>query len=152
EHRWGKPIHVPYPNTQNKKNPLPIEIFYYKRGHAARRFEVKFQNDLKDGKSAEKLLVLAEWALERGLVPEVLKSIGELKALDLKHPVPQAVEQTQAAMKKPPAQEDPAAASLVEELTKEGYRNVRSETGHFTLLTNVKAAASDEGVKRRLAR
>src|SRR5262249_26026184 len=47
---------------------------------------------------------------------------------------------------------DPAAASLVEQLTREDYRPVISELGHYNLLTNIKGASGDASVQRRLAR
>jgi hypothetical protein len=64
----------------------------------------------------------------------------------------QAVEKARAALAQAPSQDDPAAASLIKELSQEGYKTVRSEPGHYTLLTNVKGAANDAAVKRRLAR
>jgi hypothetical protein len=142
ENKWGRPINV----------PVAALGAYIQVPTLARRFESKVKADLKDGKSAERLLALAEWALERGLLAEFHKMIDELKAVAPDNQTLKFVEQVRAALKARPARDDPAAASLAEELGRESYRPIRSEQGHYTLLTNAKNAQNDPAVKRRLAR
>lgn len=118
-----------------------------------KRFDDKVKADLKDGKTAEKLLLLAEWALEHGLLPEFGKMIDELKALDPKHPVVSAVNQVRDEMKKVPQQYDPAAKTLIDDLKKENYREFRSKQDHYTLLANVERKKDAESaVSWRLKR
>ena len=104
----------------------------------------------------EKLLNLAEWALERGLLNEFHRMIEEMRKLDANHPivktVPKTVDAMRDALKVQPNGDDPAAASLIAELTRDEYKTIHSDQGHYTLLTNVKDAKRDAGVKRRLAR
>jgi hypothetical protein len=150
ENRWGKaPLYV----------PTKAITQYVKMSSAAKRFDDKFKNDLREGKTPEKLLSLAEWALERGLLTEFQRMMDELRALDAKAPIPpplkailKAVDDTRDALKVQPTRDDPAAADLIEELTKDEYQTVQSEGGHYTLLTNVRSPRTDAGVKRRLTR
>ncbi len=141
DQKWGKPIYVPGEAIRA----------YIRADSLAKRWEKKYKADLKDGKTPELLLALAEWALERGLLNEFYKVIDELKQLAPTNPTLKIIEQTRAALKNAPNQDDPAAASLIRELTAGGYRTLRSELGHYTLLTNAKNAQDDPSVKRRLA-
>jgi hypothetical protein len=141
DHKWGKPVIIPAEAVKA----------YIQQPSLARRFDARLKALRKDGKSAGSLLELAEWALERGLLTEFSKLIAEVKALAPDNPTVKNVERASAAMKARPSQDDPAAATLVKELSGEGYRPVQSEGGHYTLLTNVKNAQNDPAVKRRLA-
>jgi hypothetical protein len=142
EHKWGKPVYV----------PVEAITAYIKAPPLSRRWETRLKNELKDGKSADRLLALAEWALERGLLDAFHKVIDELKEVEPNNATLKLIEQTRAALKATPGQDDPTAASLAKELGDEGYRPLRSEQGHYTLLTNAKNAAEDPTIKRRLAR
>ena len=139
--KWGQPAYV----------PLEAISGYIQQRSLAKRWETKLKNDLKD-KTAENLLALAEWALERGLLDGFLKMIDELKEVAPTNATLLTVEKARAAMKSAPGQDDPAAASLAKALSAEGYRALRSELGHYTLLTNARNAAEDPSIKRRLAR
>jgi hypothetical protein len=141
EHKWGKPVYV----------PLEAITAYIQAPPLAKRWESRLKAS-KDDMNADRLLALAEWALERGLLAEFHKVIDELKEVDANNAALKRIEQTRAALKATPAQDDPTAAALARELGDEGYRPVRSEQGHYTLLTNAKGGAEDEAVKRRLAR
>jgi hypothetical protein len=130
--------------------PAGVVTAYIQQASIAKEFEKKLKALQKEGKSVEKLLRLAEWALERGLLSDFAKTMAEVKTLAPTNSVLKAVEQAQASMKPRPDQDDPVAASLIKDFTAEGYRPVRSEAGHYTLLTNVKNAQSDPAIKRRL--
>jgi len=117
------------------------------------RFYTKFNTDIKDGNDEskkKKMVLLAEWALQRGLLAEFTKSIEELKKVDAKHPVVMAVEKTREELKKKPADDDPAAQSLKEDLRKQAYRPLPSDEGHYTLMTN--SPVSDRELKKKLTR
>jgi hypothetical protein len=118
---------------------------------AAKRFDEKYKLDMKDNKNPERLLVLAEWALERGLLNEFHKVIDELKTVDPKSPIVEAVGRIRDDMKKSPQQYDQAATALMSDLKKENYREFRGD--HYTLLTNVdRKKDAEAAVRRRLAR
>src|SRR5439155_21098107 len=97
----------------------------------------------------QKILVLAEWALQRGLLKEFKDMIDELRRYESKHPVDLAVDNVQADLKKQLKSDDPAAQPLVKELQKENYRVLPGN--HYTMLTNVKAVGEDD-VRRKLAK
>ncbi len=85
--------------TQLLVQGLPSELNYWLVKSPANWFTKKFQDELKDanddGKKV-KLLVLAEWALQRGLLTEFNKCIDELKKIDAQNAVVAAVEKTRA--------------------------------------------------------
>src|SRR5205823_5710331 len=138
-----------------KDKPLPyIQVGYFEGLSVSKRFENKVKNELpKEGKvsdvesAKQKILVLAEWALQRGLVKEFREMIEELRRYDSKHPVVVAVEKVNADLKKALKSDDPAAQALVKDLQKEGYRTLSSS--HYTLLTNVKQLGDDD-LRRKL--
>src|SRR5262249_54258554 len=133
ENKWGRPIHV----------PVAAIAAYITTPTLPRRFEHKVKADLKDGKSADRLPAPAAWAPERGLLPQFQKMIDELKAVAPDNATLKLVLKARDALKVTPSRDDPAAASLAEELARESYRPVRSELGHYTLLTNARNAQSD---------
>ncbi len=140
EHKWGKPVIV----------PNEAVTAYVRESPLLRRFDDRLRAITKEGKTPERLLLLAEWALERGLLTQFNKLIADVKAMAPGNATVRAVEKAAAALKARPGQDDPAAASLTRDLAEEGYRPVQSEAGHYTLLTNVKNAQGDPSVKRRL--
>jgi hypothetical protein len=131
-------------------------ITYVVAAPVAKRFEEKFKAELKEGDNdskKKKLLVLAEWALQRGLIPEFNTVIDELEKVDPKHSVVAAVKKTRKDLKEPPKNNDPAAQSLTEELKKEEYRTLVSDQGHYALLTNFKSSSvNDAELKRKLSK
>src|SRR5437899_1559226 len=120
EHRFTtkKGIIIPYPTDQV---PLPfIQVGYFQGPSVAKRFDDKVKAELpKDTKVADvestkqKILVLAEWALQRGLLKEFKDMIDELRRYESKHPVVVAVDKVQADLKKQLKSDDPAAQPLV---------------------------------------
>jgi Protein of unknown function (DUF1570) len=92
-----------------------------------------------DAKSAEKQLVLAQWALEHGLRTEFEQTMAELGKIEPKHKSFVAYQQVRAAMARPVTVVDPRAASVVEEFTRENYRTLTSDGGHFAVLTDLHA-------------
>lgn len=142
DQKWGKPILVP-----------GVTVFkYVKIASASKRFDEEVRNRLKGGKTAGDILGLAAWALERGLLPEFHRMVEDLRKVDETHPALKTIDAAREAMKAKPAKDDPTAASFIEELTRQDYRAVPSEQGHFVLYSNVKLPGNDPSVKRRLAR
>jgi hypothetical protein len=141
EHKWGKPVIVPGDAVK----------VYFTGKSLARRYDERLRAIAKEGKTPDRLLQLAEWALERGLLLEFTRLIAEVKALAPDNPSVRAVEQASAAMKARPGQIDPAAASLIKNLSDEGYRPIQSEGGHYSLFTNITNAQGDPALRRRLA-
>jgi hypothetical protein len=147
DHRLGKEIYVPA-SCGTLVVGAPVSV----------RFAKKF-NDVKDNKNLDldtrrqKLLELAEWALQRGMVSNFHAVIDELKKYDAKHPVVVAVEKTRKELAKAPKVDDASALSLMDDLKKESYRPVVSEGGHYTFLTNVEASGPrDDELKKRMAK
>jgi hypothetical protein len=159
--RQTKKTYVQLDRTKWSTSPVYLPDFactYITFPSVAARFETEVKNKLKGGKSAEKLILLAEWALEHGLLPQFHKMIDQLKEVAPNDPTLKVVEKTRDALKARPSRDDPAAASLVADLLAEGkadkvpYTALVSEQGHYTLLTNFKKGKQDPSIKRRLAR
>jgi Protein of unknown function (DUF1570) len=132
-----------------------MDVKLFNAAPIARKFLDKFLT-AKDGTDETKkksLHFLAEWALQRGLLTDFNKCIDEIKKLSPKDPGVLAVEKTREELKKQPTDDDPAAATLKEDLRKEGYRQLASDQGHYSLMTNVKTQnISDAELKKKLSR
>src|SRR5439155_24994457 len=133
-----------------------IQVGYFQGPSVAKRFDDKVKAELtKDTKVADvestkqKILVLAEWALQRGLLKEFKDMIDELRRYESKHPVVVAVDKVQADLKKQLKSDDPAGQPLVKDLQEENYRVLPGH--HYTVLTNVKAVG-EEDVRRKLVK
>jgi hypothetical protein len=98
----------------------------------------------KDGKTAN-LLRMAEWSLDHRRLPDFLKAMKELAALDAKHPAVVAFTQVQGKIGRPLTRDDPAARSLQDELKTEGFKTLASD--RYTLLASKQLA--DESIARR---
>jgi hypothetical protein len=133
---------------------LTVSGTYVKAASNLKLFNDKFQTAISGTDLAYKktrLKAAADWALQRGLQPEFLKSIDELKSLDEKNEVVLSIEKVTKKLKAAPKVDDPASQSFVDELRGENYRTMVSEGGHYTLVTNI-PAANDADLKRKLAK
>jgi len=157
-HKLGKQVLIPNPNMPHPQFPMPfIQVLYYEGSSIGTKFYQK-RNEVipKDGKTNDvestkrNILILAEWALQRGMIKEFNETIDELKKFDAKHPVVAAVEKVRADLKRLPKTDDPAAKGLIDDLRREDYQLMVSEGGHYTLMTNIKLPGRAEEVRTKL--
>jgi hypothetical protein len=108
------------------------------------RYKEKKKERLKDGKTVENYLELAEWALNHGRLDLYIENMAEVVLLDQNHPAARAFAQVEADMKRKVAKEDDSAF-WKEKLS--GYKLERSP--HYSLLYNANFKSPPE-VRRRL--
>ncbi|HYV39714.1 MAG TPA: DUF1570 domain-containing protein [Gemmataceae bacterium] len=150
------------------------DLFNVPAAPISKEFTAKYdkaQKELKaspdDGKK-EELVIVAKWALRRGMLPEFEKCINLLKTYDAKHPVVVAVDRTRELLNQPPKTDDPAAQTLMQELGSQGYQKYvrkppvakkneqkkepKIKIDHYTLLTNMSMTDNDEALEKKLDR
>jgi hypothetical protein len=147
DHPWGGAVLSP--SWVNSAGSFKV----YQLPSVAKRFSDRKKDLDKNGKTPEKLLSLAEWALRHGLPGPFLKTMDELAKESADHPAVKALAEVRKAMQRPVSVDDPAAAGLIQELQAESYRRVQSEPGHYVVLTNIKPGGpGDADVKKWLER
>jgi hypothetical protein len=109
-------------------------------------FEKTIENQLKEGDDADRLLLLADWALQRGLFEAFEKCISRLETLDKDHPRLLAVKQTQQALGKTLKEDNSPLPDYIEGMKDQKYHVVNSP--HYTLLTNL--PQKDRAIEKRL--
>ncbi|HMF19905.1 MAG TPA: DUF1570 domain-containing protein [Gemmataceae bacterium] len=154
DHPWGRKCIVPLelvklPYDEEKtgyiyKESMPLE------------YDKRLKKWVKDGKDPVRLMNLAVWALEHGLLKDFHKTVDimEKEKADARPEKMKALLKSYArvreALAKPPAGDDPALAGLLTDLKKAGYRQLNSSQGHYSAFTNVDSARN-AGIMRRLA-
>jgi hypothetical protein len=127
-HKWGGKTHLPY--LSNTHDIVWVHID--RLPTVAKRYEAekaKIKED--DPNRVSKLIELAQWALEHGLIKHVPEIMAEVNQLDSKNKIAEAFQKVQAAIARRPTQDDPVIAWR-ERL---GEFNVMvSDAGHYTLL------------------
>lgn len=113
----------------------------------AERYKSTRKNALTE-KDAGKLFLLAEWCLQRSLLPQFEEAMKDLEEVDGQHRAVLAYKQVKEQMARKPGQDDPAAQSLLAQLKSEKYRSYVSDEGHYILLTRVRD--SEETIPERL--
>ena len=149
EHPWGKKCLVPLEMVR-----LPYDdekLGYIFKESIPLDFDHRMKKLAQQGKEPVRLLNLAIWALEHGLLKQFHTTMAALSKIE-KQPdsVKTALEmygKAREELKKTPAGDDPALAGLTTDLKKAGYRQLNSPNGHYSLLTNV---TGDEALQRRL--
>jgi hypothetical protein len=144
EHPWGKAL-VP-PNLDQVAT-----IRLYPQASVARRFDERKKTLAKEGKTPEKLLQLAAWALEHGLTRSFLLTMDEVAAEAPDNAIVKAVAKVRQDMRRPVTGDDPAAAALLEDLKRENYRSVPSEQGHYVLYTDLRSGEQNDVEVKRFA-
>jgi hypothetical protein len=137
DHPWGKAL-VP-----KELKDLGTIRFYHQLS-AAERFVARKKELEREGKTPEKLLLLAQWALEHGLTSQFVQTMDELGKADAKNAAYLAFDKVRTAMAKPVSNLDPGAAPVVEELTRENLRTVASDSGHYTILTDIRPGGQND--------
>lgn len=111
----------------------------------ARRFKAK-KEELDKDKTHEKMLELAEWALEHRLLNETVKTMEDLKAANAEHPAVKAFFKIDADIKKKITKDDGKAAEWRDKLG--NYKVKPSE--HYSLLYNNAVDAGSPDIDTRL--
>jgi hypothetical protein len=153
DHPWGRRCLVPLellklPYDEEKpgyiwKESIPLDFV-----HRLKKWN-------QDGKDPVRLMTLAEWALEHGLLKEFHKTMSMMEQeKEEKRPARMkallaSYARVRTALAKTPKGDDPALASLLTDLQKAGYRQLNSAQGHYTVLSNV-PSTRNEGLLRRL--
>jgi len=130
DHPWGKAL---VPTSLGDLGTLT----FYHQPSAAQRFVERRKHLEKEDKTPEKLLQLAEWALEHGLPQSFQQTMQELGKVDASHPAVLAVKQVGEALARPVRGLDPMAGSIIAELNDENFRQVLNEGGHYVLFTDL---------------
>jgi hypothetical protein len=127
-HKWGKTavmdglpdIRAEFVKENGVKLPPVAERYRFQR-----------KEKLKDGKTDEAYLYLAEWALNHQMLTEFVNVIDELRELNSSHPTIKAFDQMTAAMKARITKDDVA----VEWQSRLGNYKVK-KSPHYVLLYN----------------
>jgi len=137
EHQWGKAF-IP----QKLGNLGTVKI--YSQASADQRFVARRKALEKEGKTPEKLLQLAEWALEHGLTKSFLQTMDQLGKVDAKHAAVLALTKVREAMARPVTGVDPMALALTDVLKEENYRTLTTDGGHYVLFTDLRQEKQNE--------
>jgi hypothetical protein len=151
DHPWGKRCVVPLDLV---KFPYTDEGFgYFIKDSMPTEFDKRVKKWAKDGDPG-RLLNLAVWALEHGLLKQFHATMAKLEKMEKKPAqVVSALKkyaQMAEELRKAPAGDDPALAGLIADLKSKNYRALSSQQGHYSLWTNV-ASARNADLVRRLA-
>jgi hypothetical protein len=119
-------------------------IRFYHQPSVAERLVARKRELAREGPNAEKLLLLAQWALEHGLARDFEQTMEELGKTDAKQAAFVAFKQVSTAMARPINAVDPRASAMVEELTRENYRAINTTGGHYILLTDVRPGGQND--------
>ena len=154
DHPWGRKCVVPLelvklPYDEEKpgyiyKESMPFE------------FDKRLKKWIKDGKDPVRLMNLAVWALEHGLLKDFHRTMAimEQQKIDSRPERMKALLKSYAAVRaelaKTPDGDDPALGGLLTDLKKAGYHQLNSTQGHYSVLTNV-PSTRNAGIMRRLA-
>jgi hypothetical protein len=140
-HAWGE-TWLPFSSDKD------FEITRIKLHTVAQRFEdEKKKIRPNDVNRADKLVELAEWALQHGLLKEVPKVIDELAKVDPKHKVVTAFRKMQAAIEKDPGRDDP----IVNWKDRLGNFKVK-RSKHYTLFFDSPNERAEDHADNRLNR
>jgi len=144
EHKFGKTIlwqdgtTVTWFRMDMNGKPVPT---------VRKRFEEQRKETMKDKPTSDKLLELAEWALNHALLPEFTKTMDDLAQLDKDHPSAKAYLKVKEDIARP-LPDNPDATRWREQLLRD-YRVTPSPDGHYALLYK---DATPEDVTSRLKR
>lgn len=119
-------------------------IKFYQQASVLQRFINRKKQLDREEKSAEKLLHLAQWALEHGLRAEFEQTMADLGKAEPKHKSFVAFQQVRTALGRPLNAVDPRASAVVEEFTRENYRTINTAGGHFVLLTDIRSGGQND--------
>lgn len=158
DHTWGKDGRFVDTPTLT---PGIIKYIIINKDSPLREYERTFRKELLATKDPRKLIHAATWALqhgwsrrenEPGLINQFHGVMEDLRKLDPKHPAVANYLRVQAALRKPPAADDPAAKSLMAELSgKYQYHTITGNSAFYVALTN-QQPNFDGDTKRRLNR
>src|SRR5262249_25948052 len=128
-HPWGKgSVLVPYlpPEIATGRDTTPTVL---------QRYETRRKKELKEGASdkAEKLLELAKWALQHGLVDKVPALMEELAKEDAKNPAVAVFQKVKGDIGRRLNRDDPVLAWAKDKLSQ--FKAKQSE--HYTLIYDV---------------
>jgi hypothetical protein len=144
DHPWGKAY---VPDSLEKLGTIK----FYRQDPVKALFADRKRRLERDEKSPEKLLRLAQWAVDHGLTASrpgrpvpFLEIMNELAKLEPKSKEVQAVAKVTELMEKPVASNDPLAEELVRQLEAENYQKMISKEGHYVLYTNLRLAGQSE--------
>jgi hypothetical protein len=111
----------------------------------------RINRDLKGVKDPQRFLQAAMWALQHGLTSQFHAAMEDARKLDPKLPAVANYARVQAALKKPPAADDPEAKALIAEFSRSGRYHRVNGSGFYVALTN-QEPTFDNDTKRRLNR
>jgi hypothetical protein len=155
DHAWGQVCRVPVDLIRLPYRPDDnrIENQVVVQPTVAEQYASRLR-DAKKRKDPVAVLRVAEWALEHGMTCKFHALMTALRKVNDASGVVKAAlakyDRVKAAMEKPPAGEEVGNASLLAELTREGYRVEPSTQGHYVLVSNLPPERK-KGLQRRLA-
>jgi hypothetical protein len=115
----------------------------------AKKFDAE-KSKIKDDdvNKADKLLALAQWALEHGLIDKVPAIMADLAKVEPKHQGVVAFQKVQAEMERPLTKPNEAVPFWKEKLT--NFETKTSEQGHYVMLYEGKSTKEAESHLKRL--
>src|SRR5438445_665524 len=141
-HKYGH-TYLPHPS------PTVEWKIISKVATVAKKFEAE-KSKIKDDDvtRADKLLALAQWALEHGLIDKVTAIMADLAKVEPKHQGVVAFQKVQAEMERPLTKPNEAVAFGKEMLT--NFDTKTSEQGHYVMLYEGKSTKEAESRLKRL--
>ena len=113
-------------------------------------FNLKFTKEKKD-KNIETMLNLARWTLQRGYHKKFHDVMDEAIKIDDKHAIVKRYVRVKKSLEAPLKTQDPFQRELIDQLTREGYKEHVSKKGHYSIYSpNLEDPTMDATVKRRL--
>lgn len=135
-HEWGSSI------------VMVEDMKYFSDRTPDKRFESLKKSLGNEVTKKDKLLFLANWALQHGLLTEFEQTMKSLEKKDEKDPVVVAYKTVQKQMEEARKGDDPGAVSVINKLKAEGYTAYPSKHGLYNLYTTL--SDKDKGIALRL--